>query len=135
MGANHDRLVRELVMVQADGSRHVGMLPDVHAEFTRVEKRWRKKLEQHFKHYGIPETDMLEEHFKSLGHFPAGNTRDQSVHLFEFKARRHRLYGTIINVASVQTFVGLKLVTDKKTNRADQDLLRRIAKNFAAYLD
>ncbi len=45
MGARHDRLLRELVMVQGDGCRHVGMLPAVHADFLGAEKRWRKKLE------------------------------------------------------------------------------------------
>jgi len=135
MGTAHDKLVRELVMVQNDGDRRVGMLREVHIAYCGLDERWRKKLENHFRHFGIGNARLPEEHFKSLGRFPIGKPGSPQIQLFEFKAFQVRLYGTIVNVSDAQTFVGTKLIDDKKRNRADQELLKRIATDFSDYLD
>jgi hypothetical protein len=40
-----------------------------------------------------------------------------------------RIYGVTVQLKGVATFVGMEIVTDKKTDRADQSLLRRVARN------
>ena len=135
MGAGLDRLVRELVMVQGTGSRRVGMLKNVHAEFERLETRWKGRLEQNFKNYGIPGTTMPKEQFNSEGRHPTGGPRSKDLQLYAFKAFQHRLYGPSISIDGVETFVGLWLVTDKKRNKANPKLLQSVARSFQPYLD
>jgi hypothetical protein len=133
MGTGYERLIRELVMVQTSGHRHVGLLLNVHAEFQALEKRWKKKLEQHFQNYGIRDARLPKEHFNSEGRFPTGGQRSRDIQLVAFKAFQHRLYGTTVGIRGTETFIGLRLVTDKKTDRADQALLKRIAESFRDY--
>jgi len=135
MGAGNEELARVLVMVQDTGCRHVGMLPHVHRDFERLDERWRKKLERHFRNYGIEGTSMPPEQFKSEGRHPTGGVRTRDIQLWAFKAFQTRLYGTVVGIRGVQTFAGLELITDKKQQTADQELLKRVAKDFAQYQD
>ena len=134
MGAGHDKLLRDLVMVQDDGCRRVGFLPDAHVDFLAIEERQRKKLERHFRNYGVPGTSMTREHFNSEGRHSIGDVRGKSVHVCVFKAFQDRVYGVVTDVHGVETFVGVK-VARKKTDRADQALLARVARSFAPYVD
>lgn len=134
MGVDLPKLVAGLVWAQREGARHVAMLGEVNAEFKNLEVRWRKKLNKHFSNYGIPGTSMPKEHFNSEGRFPTGGKRSMDLQIYAFKAFQHRLYGPVVGINGIETFVGLKLIEDKKRNRADQDLLKRIAKSFAEYV-
>ena len=133
MSAGRDKLVRDLVIVQATGVRRVGLLRSVERQFRGLDQRWKKRLERHFRNYCTPNTTLPPEQFKSEGRFPTGGLRSKEVQVFAFKAFQHRLYGVVESVNGIPTFVGMELVEDKKTNRADQDLLRRVARNFAPY--
>ena len=135
MGAGYERLLGELIMIQDTGQRRVGMLPKAHEEFMACDERWRKKLERHFRNYGVPGTSMPHEHFNSEGRYPTGGPQSRNVQVCAFKAFQHRVYGVVMAVRSFETFVGLKVVEDKKRNRADQELLARVAKSFAPYVD
>jgi hypothetical protein len=124
-------------MVQEDGVRWVGMLPDVHKDFlalTGTEERWRKKLQQHFRNFGLPGTTLPAEHFASEGRHPTGGPKSKDLQLSAFKAYQHRLYGTMFDLEGHQTFVGLQLITDKKKNKADQQLLKRIAQGCQRFI-
>lgn len=122
-------------MVQQTGHRRVGLLRDVHRQFEQLEDRWKRKFENHFKNYGIPNTRMPQEHFNSEGRFGTGGPQSKNIQLFAFKAFQHQIYGVTIPYEGFETFVGLKLITDKKTNKADQRLLKRVAEGFAPYCD
>ena len=135
MGIGHDKLVRELVMVQSSGHKHVGLMPDVYKVYVGLDKRWRSKLERHFRNFGIPGTTMPKEHFNSEGRHPTGGKQSKEVQVCAFKAFQHRIYGVVVGIKNVETFVGLKIVEDKKRDRADQELLKRIAQNIGPYLD
>jgi hypothetical protein len=134
MGAGRDRLIAELIMVQQTGYRWVGLMSDVNREFQRLDKRWRSKLERHFRNYGIQGTTMPQEQFKSEGRFPTGGPESQMLQVYAFKAFQHRIYGATISLEGRETFVGMELVT-KKQDKADQELLRRVAQRFRPYLD
>jgi hypothetical protein len=131
----HQELIRKLVMVQQKGFRWVGMLPEVHAEYMNLETRWRGRLDRCFEKFGIPNTTLPAEQFASEGRHPTGGPNSKEVQLYAFKAYQTRLYGVLIGVQRVQTFIGLTLVTNKKQNKADQNLLRRIVKSYAQYVD
>jgi hypothetical protein len=122
-------------MVQQTGYRRVGLLNDVYRRFEKLEERWKSKFKNHFKNYGIPNTVMPREHFNTEGRFGTGGSQSRNVQLFAFKAFQHRLYGVTVPFQGFETFVGLELITDKKTNKADQELLKRVAKKFGTYCD
>ena len=134
MGAGLDALARTLVMVQNTGCRRVGLLPAVEKAFRSrsVEERYRKRLERHFRNYGIPGTTMPQEHFKSEGRFPTGGKPSRNVHVFVFKAYQCRIYGVTVPLTGIETFVGMEIV-NKKEDDADQALLLRIARNSRPY--
>lgn len=121
-------------MIQNTGCRRVGLLPDVYAEFLKIEERQRRKLERHFRNYGIPGTTMTKEHFNSEGRHSIGDARGKDVPVCVFKAFQDRVYGVVTDVRGIETFVGLK-VAKKKTDKADQALLARVARTFGPYLD
>ncbi len=135
MGAGLDALARDLVMVPNTGCRRVGLLSAVDKVFRsrRLDKRYRKRLERYFKNYGIPGTTMPQEHFKSEGRFPTGGRPSRDVHVFVFKAYQCRIYGVTVPLKGVETFIGMEIVTDKKTDVADQELLQRVARNSRPY--
>jgi hypothetical protein len=121
-------------MVQNTGCRRVGLLRDVKTEFDKIEQRFRKKLEKHFEHYGIPGTIMSPDHFRSEGHFPSGGPRSRMVHVFTFKAFQQRIYGITLHLDEIETFIGMEIDV-KKQNQANQALLRRVAQRSREYDD
>lgn len=128
------KLKGELVMVQAQGFRHVGLLRRVHADFERLEDRWLGRLRRHFQNFGSRDAVLPPEHFKAEGRFPTGGAQSHDVLIYAFKAFQVRLYGPVIPLSDVATFVGIELVTDKKTDKANQELLRRVARRLGQYL-
>lgn len=135
MGAGLDALVRDLIMVQETGRRRVGLLPDVHEVFCELETRWRVRFERYFTTFGTPGLILPPEHFKPEGRFPTGGPKSRDVMVSVFKAYQCRIYGVTVQLNAVATFVGMEIVTNKKTDRADQELLRRVARNSQPFSD
>ena len=134
MSAAPGRLIDEIVMVQQTGHRHVGILPSAYADFMAAETRWRRLLERRFEHFGIRNTTLPKEHFRSEGFHSVGVAGVADVQVFAFKAKQHRLYGIITNHDGSELFVGVCLQI-KKTEKANQEVLRRTAKVYGSYLD
>lgn len=120
-------------MVQASGAKHVGLLRRVNKEFENLEDQWLGRLKRHFRNFGLPGA-MPPEHFKVEGRFPTGGARSINLQICAFKAFQIRIYGPVIPIDGVATFAGLEMITDKKTDRADQELLRRVARKFEPYV-
>jgi hypothetical protein len=135
MGAGLDALVRDLVMVQTTGCRRVGLIPAVHREFCELERKFKSRLERHFKNYGVPRTTLPPEHFKSQGRFSTGGLAPKNVQIFVFKAFQIRIYGVTVPVCGVETFIGLEIISDKKRDRVEAEFLQRVAKKARPYLD
>lgn len=129
------KLEQELVLVQSSGYRWVGMLRPVHEEFSSIDPKWKARLERYFHNYGIRGTTMPNEHFNSEGRHSTGGPRPKQLLVCAFKAFQHRLYGFSIPFKGTETFVGTRLITDKKRNRADRKLLRRMAEDFQPYVE
>jgi hypothetical protein len=128
MGAGLDALVRDLIMVQDAGCRRVGLLRSVFDEFTRLEERWQSRLKRCFHQYGVPGARLPPEQFRAEGRSPLGRPGAGDVQVFVFKAFQCRIYGVTVQMNGVHTFVGMEMAI-KKTDRADEALLRRVAQN------
>ena len=73
-----------------------------------------------------------ETSFKGEGRYPTGIKGGSSEMVFAFKAYQARLYGCIDEAR--KAFVCLNF-DQKKSNKANQDLLRDTAKGFGTYLE
>jgi hypothetical protein len=135
VGARRNALIADLKMVQNSGFKRVGMLLSVYEEFKLIDVSWRAKFQNRFEQYGIKGGVMLGEHFASEGRHSTGGKPSHEIHLYAFKAHQHRLYGVVTGIDGFATFVGLKLITDKKKNVADQKLLARIVQDYARFID
>jgi hypothetical protein len=133
MGAQRDRLIADLVYLQKTGYRWVAMTPEAAKAFRKVDFRWRKRLERHFRNYGVRDATLPPEALASEGRHATGGAGSRDVLVLAFKAFQHRLYGVVTTIGEKKTFIGLRLITDKKTDRADQALLRRVAQDFLPY--
>lgn len=133
MPADRQSLINALKDKQVTGSRRVKLTVEASADFDRVEERRRTKLETHFENFGKPGTTLPEEAFVSEGRFPTGRSDIREVQVFVFKAFQTRLYGVRLHIDNCDTFIGFEM-DKKKRNRADQKLLKRVAKKAAPYL-
>jgi hypothetical protein len=129
MGAGLDALARDLMWVQKTGCRWVGLLPTVCRQFDDLETRWRARFTACFEKYGVRGAILSPESFRLEGRFPTGGPRSRIVPVYAFKAFQNRIYGVAVQIEGVGTFVGMELVTDKKSDKADQALLARVAQN------
>jgi hypothetical protein len=68
---------------------------------------------------------FAEEQFKSLGRFKADGGNEHL--LYEFKSHQFRLYGVVKTYHGKRSFVGVVCDPAKKTNKADQRVLKRAA--------
>ncbi len=89
---------------------------------------------RHFTNYGIPGITLPPEQFKSEGRYPTGGPQSKDVQVFVFKAFQCRIYGVTTTFQGVETFVGLEILTNKKTDRVSDAFLRGIARKSALYL-
>ncbi|MEE8630224.1 MULTISPECIES: hypothetical protein [Methylobacterium] len=96
---------------------------------SREDVQRRTKLKKHFEEFVTNGPARLgEDHFRREGAFADG--RGASVAIWVFKVWQWRLYGAILPIRGVQCFVGVKVDPSKKRNKADQDLLKAVAKEI-----
>jgi len=119
-------------MVQDQGCRRVGLIRDVFEEYQRLDSKWTGRLKRHFENFGRPGTTMPREHFNSEGRYPTGGKQSREVMIYAFKAFQCRIYGPMVPIKGFPTFVGFEFDM-KKTDRADQALLRRVARRFGQF--
>ncbi|BBK31203.1 hypothetical protein STHU_18370 [Allostella humosa] len=133
------KMTPDLVFVQQTEARWVALLANVNDEFLKLEQRWRGRIDAHFRNFGNPDASLPPTHYASEGRHPIGGQPRQEVQLCAFKAFQVRLYGSVLSFKeggkTRATFVGLHLITDKKKTKADQDLLKRVAKLLEKYRD
>lgn len=72
---------------------------------------------------------LNDEQFKKEGDFSDGV--GGRVAIWAFKAWQFRLYGAVLTVDGSRCFVGVTVDPEKKSNRADQALLRSAALEIA----
>jgi len=70
---------------------------------------------------------LSDEKFKKEDDFSDGH--HGTVAISAFKARQWRLYGAILTVNGKRCFVGVRVDADKKRDNADQDIMKRAAKD------
>ena len=71
---------------------------------------------------------LSEEKFKKEGNFTGGVIG--SVAVFTFKTWQWRLYGSILGVGGIRTFVGTRVDAQKKQDKANPTLLRLTASDI-----
>lgn len=76
---------------------------------------------------------MGQDQFKKEGNFPDGH--GGSIAVWAFKAFQWRLYGGMGDVAGRRCFVGVAVDSDKKRDRADQELLKTAAKRLGEFFE
>ncbi len=101
-------------------------------ELAKYDKRRWGELEKMMSRYcaGHPLTD---EQWNSEGRHRTGTGKEIGLHAF--KPWQFRLYGFERDVGGKRCFVATGVDPDKKTNRADQEILRSAAKRAAPYID
>ncbi|WP_155846113.1 hypothetical protein [Celeribacter ethanolicus] len=72
--------------------------------------------------------DLNEEQFKAEGRFPTGGQKSKNVMIYVGKSYQLRVYGCW-NDGPPRQFECPEAVIKKK-NRADQEVLKRVARNF-----
>ncbi|MFG1293766.1 hypothetical protein [Xanthobacter versatilis] len=75
---------------------------------------------------------LIPEMFRREGQFPDG--RGNKIAVYAFKPFKWRLYGIITDIAEMPGFVGLGVDPSKKQDKADQDLLKQVAKDAGGFL-
>jgi hypothetical protein len=99
-----------------------------------LSKKRRKHLERYFQRYcEIGPQALGEDKFKFEDSFPDGKGRQ--VHVYAFKSFQLRLYGGILTVAGKRCFVGVRVDPSKKSDKADQGLLRSAANDIAELVE
>jgi hypothetical protein len=74
-----------------------------------------------------------EDKFMKVGYFKSGG--GGTIAVWEFKAFQWRLYGGISEVDGRRCFVAVAVDPDKKSNRANRQLLEIAAKRLAGFSD
>lgn len=101
----------------------------------KISVQRRTRLRRYFSEF-VENTDyharLGQDKFKKEGNFPTGHPGGD-VAIWEFKAFQWRLYGGIAEIEGRRCFVGVAVDSDKKRNRADQELLRIAARRLGAY--
>jgi hypothetical protein len=126
------KLRAQIKLVHEVGCRHVGLWPDAHAEFQKLDERKRGRLTRIFANFGTG-LPLPSEQFNNEGRYPTGGKQSKEILIQAFKVWQFRIYGTMVTFDKTPTFVGMS--TDwKKQNNADQALLRRTARMFSEFL-
>lgn len=68
---------------------------------------------------------LNDQHFKKEETFSVG--KGKRVAIFAFKAWKWRLYGALMTIDGVRTFVGVKVDEDKKQDKANRTLMKSAA--------
>jgi hypothetical protein len=115
----------------------VRLSPGVHAAYMQLfesndvfSKKRRKHLERYFIRYcEIGHQALGEDKFKFEDSFADG--RGKQVQVYAFKSFQFRIYGGILTVAGKRCFVGVRFDPTKKSDKANQQLLRFAANDIA----
>jgi hypothetical protein len=78
-------------------------------------------------------SNITEKQFKSEKRFSVGNA-GKNVMISAFKGWQVRLYGAVVKLGGKATFLCAEIDDAKKQDKADQDTLKRAAKNLTPYL-
>lgn len=73
---------------------------------------------------------LNDQQFKREGAFKDGSGGEISI--WTFKARKWRLYGAILTVSGKRCFVGTRVDSAKKQDKADQGMLKQTAKDIGS---
>lgn len=131
----------EFVCVADGPYAAVRLSPDLHREYMQLfesndqlSKKRRKHLERYFARYcELGHQALGDDKFKFEDSFPDG--RGKQVHVYAFKSFQLRLYGGILTVAGKRCFVGVRSDPAKKSDKANQQLLRLAASDIAELLE
>lgn len=131
----------EFALVRDGPYAAVRLAPDIHLDYMQLfesndtlSKKRRKHLERYFHRYcELGPQALGEDKFKFEDSFPDGKGRQ--VHVYAFKSFQWRLYGGILTVAGKRCFVGLRVDPSKKSDKADQGLLRSTASDIAELVE
>jgi hypothetical protein len=96
----------------------------------------RTHLERYFTEFcGHPVVHkrLNDQQFKREGSFKDGYGGEISI--WTFKARKWRVYGAILVIGGKRCFVGTRVDSSKKQDKADQDMLRQTAKDIGGLLE
>ncbi|MCY1642110.1 hypothetical protein [Methylorubrum sp. SL192] len=100
----------------------------------REDIKRRVKLRKHFDEMAANGPGRLnDEQFKREGSFPDG--AGGAVSIWVFKVWQWRLYGAFVTIEGAQCFVGVRVDPSKKRDRADQDLLKAVAKEIGGLVE
>jgi hypothetical protein len=127
----------EFALVKDGPYAAVRLAPALHKDYMELfeknddfSKKRRKHLERYFTRYcDIGPQALGEDKFKFEDSFPDG--KGKQVHVYAFKSFQLRLYGGILTVAGKRCFVGVRSDPSKKSDKADQQLLRSAANDIA----
>ncbi len=119
----------------------IRLSPDAHAQYQQLFEtnntlavQRRRHLARYFERFcEIGPESLGPEKFKREDSLPDG--RGGHVSVYTFKPFKWRLYGGILTVARKRCFVGTRVDPDKKQDKADQQLLRAVAKDIADLLE
>jgi hypothetical protein len=125
------------LVVQDGPHAAVRLAPDVHAEYMQLfentdhlSKKRRKHLQRYFHRYcELGHQALGEDKFKFEDSFP--DEKGRQVPVYAFKSFQLRLYGGILTVDGKRCFVGVRVDSAKKSDKADQQLLRAAANDIA----
>lgn len=131
----------EFACVEDGPHASVRLSPDLHREYMQLfqntdqlAKKRRKHLERYFARYcQLGHGSLGDDKFKFEDSFPDGHGKQ--VHVYAFKSFQLRIYGGIITVAGKRCFVGVRWDPSKKSNKANQQLLRLAADDIAELIE
>jgi hypothetical protein len=131
----------EFVCVKDGPYASVRLAPDRHKEYMQLfesndqlSKKRRKHLERYFDRFcEIGPQALGEDKFKFEDSFPDG--QGKQVPVYTFKSFQLRLYGGILTVAGKRCFVGVRSDLSRKSDKADQQLLKSAANDIALLLE
>lgn len=124
-----------LTTLKAGRSAAVLATPDVAKEVEKLEPNRRHRLlavMEKFAEYGFR---MPKEQFRSEGRFGIGDPSGKEIQIFAFKGWQVRVYAGELPRGGQRTLICTAIDPAKKTDGADQALLRTAARRMKPFLD
>lgn len=128
---------KDLVVVCEGPVAHVRLSQAAHNAYLAIQDgksdqdvRRKTHLNRYFQEYCTRANHRLSaEKFKKEGNFPDG--RGGKVAVFVFKVWQWRLYGAVMKVSSKKCFIGMRVDSDKKKDKANRSILESAAIDIA----
>lgn len=119
-----------IVWVYPTGPKcRVGVLKGVERELSNIEKRLALRITQVMRK--VSETrgiGLPKEMYNSEGRW---RVNGREIQVYAVKAPSVRVYGAVVTLEGIPSWVGTEADTDKKQNKADQERLKRAARKLA----